>query len=264
MTKKGQTSEEASRSRRPSLQWLPVLLVPVIAYGQAGMDLFASLVPADNCKTRPMVLGIAGGSGSGKTTLADSIAKELGSEHVLQISHDNYYRDLSHMPVAERDLQNFDHPNALDTDLLVDHLKLLRNGSDVQMPSYVFASHTRAADSLHVRPRPIILVEGILIFQSPELRGQLDLRLFVDTEADTRFIRRLRRDVSERGRDVQSVIAQYEATVKPMHSQFVEPTKQFADLVLLDGVNAPAVDMLVGRLKAHVGEVQRSRGSPCS
>jgi len=251
-----------SRSALPILATLMFLVLglvlPHLSFGHAAVDVVQSSVPLPpqlsnlGGRLQPMIVGIAGGTGSGKTTLANAIFKEIGHDNVLHLSHDNYYRDLSHLPPKERDEQNFDHPRALETELLVQHLSLLRNGSSVPIPSYVFSSHTRAATSAESSPRPIIVVEGILIFDSAELRDLLDLKIFVDTEADTRFIRRLRRDVAERGRDMGSVIEQYETTVKPMHKQFVEPTKQFADFVLLEGVNAPALDMLVGRLKAYV------------
>eukprot|EP00933_Yihiella_yeosuensis_P081920 TRINITY_DN95610_c0_g1_i1.p1 TRINITY_DN95610_c0_g1~~TRINITY_DN95610_c0_g1_i1.p1 ORF type:complete len:300 (-),score=51.22 TRINITY_DN95610_c0_g1_i1:255-1154(-) len=199
-----------------------------------------------------MVVGVAGGTGSGKSTLAEAILNELGVENVLHISHDSYYRDLSHLPVTERCVQNFDHPRALETELLAEQLKSLRNNSEVMVPMYDFATHTRKANNVRSKAKPVILVEGILVFHSEAIRDQMDLKIFVDTEADTRFIRRLKRDVAERGRDMKSVISQYESTVKPMHNQFVEPSKQFADLVLLEGVNNAALQTVVSRLRAHL------------
>jgi len=199
---------------------------------------------------RPVVVGIAGGTGSGKTTVAAEIAQRLGEEHLLHLQHDSYYRSLpASMPLAERAKTNFDHPDALETSLLVQHLKLLLAGKAVRVPKYDFATHQRQGDEVK-EPAQIILVEGILIYSDEELRQMLDIKIFVDTESDVRFIRRLQRDISERGRDVNSVVDQYQQTVRPMHIQFVEPSKRHADLIIPTGYNSVALSMVVARLEA--------------
>ena len=172
----------------------------------------------------------------------------LGPQMVLHVAHDSYYKNLGGLPMEERGNQNFDHPDALETDLLVQHLVELRAGRAVDVPTYDFTTHTRTDDWLRCDAKPIIVVEGILLFTDPMLRELLDLRIFVDTPADIRFIRRLRRDVDERGRDMEGVIAQYQETVRPMHDMFVEPIKSHADMLIPNGVNAPTLDLLVGHL----------------
>lgn len=199
---------------------------------------------------RTIVIGVAGGTGSGKTTVANQILERVGAQHIAYIPHDAYYRDLSHLPPHLRAQINFDHPDALETELLVEHLRRLRSGQAVEIPVYDFTTHTRTAQTRRVGPAPVILVEGILIFAERELREQFDVKLYVDTDADIRFIRRLERDIIERGRTRESVIQQYLATVRPMHLEFVEPSKRYADVIIPEGgFNEVAMDMVVARIK---------------
>jgi len=195
---------------------------------------------------KPFVIGVAGGSGSGKTTVVSQIVKSLGDDQVSLIEHDKYYRDRGDLRLEERAALNYDHPDSLETDLLVQHVKALRAGSAVEVPLYDFARHAREEGTTTVLPRRAIIVEGILIFADPDLRKLLDVKVFVDADDDTRFIRRLQRDLSERGRTVSSVIDQYLGTVKPMHLEFVEPSKRYADVIIpLGGHNTVAIDMLL-------------------
>ena len=202
-------------------------------------------------RTPPLVIGIAGGSGSGKTTVAQALMKRVGPQHVAWMPHDAYYRDFSRLAPEERAQVNYDHPDALETSLLVDHVRALREGEAIERPIYDFTRHARLTETVRVEPRPIVLVEGILIFVEPELRRLLDIKIYVDTDADLRFIRRLLRDVEERGRTVESVIRQYLTTVRPMHLEFVEPSKRYADIIIPEGgFNTVALDMLTARLQA--------------
>ena len=194
------------------------------------------------------VIGIAGGSGSGKTTIAKAIYDEIGENNITYITHDNYYRDLSHLTAEERDLMNFDHPNSLETSLLVQHLQLLLNNQSVEIPQYNFSSHTRIASTITCQPRPIVLIDGILIFECEELSNLMDLKVYVDTDDDERFFRRIQRDSLERGRDFLGVANQYFTTVRPMHRQFVEPCKSKADIVIPHGLNEIALDLVVTKL----------------
>jgi uridine kinase len=199
----------------------------------------------------PVIIGVAGGTGSGKTTIARQILKLAGTEQISLIEHDAYYKDLSHMPPAERDLANFDHPDALENELLVEHLKELKAGQAVEIPIYDFTTHTRTGETQHLGPNRVVLIEGILIFADPALRELMDVKIFVDTDADIRFIRRLTRDLAERGRTLESVIHQYLATVRPMHEEFVEPSKRFADVIIPEGgFNQVAIDLIAARIKA--------------
>jgi uridine kinase len=194
----------------------------------------------------PVVIGVAGGSGSGKTTVVRRIVDALGDEAVTLLEHDSYYRDHSELRLEERATLNYDHPDSLDTNLLVGHLETLRRGQDVDVPVYDFTRYTRRTMTQRASARRVIIVEGILIFTDAALRAQMDVKVFVDTDDDTRFIRRLRRDVAERGRTMESVIEQYLATVKPMHLEFVEPSKRYADIIIPQGGhNAVAIDMLL-------------------
>jgi len=197
----------------------------------------------------PVVIGIAGGTGSGKTTVAQVILERVGAHHVTLVPQDAYYRDLSDLPPAQRALMNFDHPDALEMDLMVEHLRKLRNWEPIDMPVYDFTTHTRKSETRRVTPNPVIVVEGILVLADPRLRELMDVKLYVDTDADVRFIRRLKRDIAERGRTMESVIQQYLTTVRPMHLEFVEPTKRYADVIIPEGgFNQVAMDMVVARL----------------
>ena len=197
------------------------------------------------------VVGVAGGTGSGKTTVTDRIVESLPSDAVSKIQHDNYYCDRGDLSYEERCQLNFDHPDSLETALLVEHLKRLREGVAVDVPEYDFKTHRRAHATLHVEPNRVVVVEGILVFVEPRLREQLDLKLFVDTPADIRVFRRIRRDLEQRGRTFASVREQYYATVRPMHLQFVEPSKAYADLIIPEGGrNKVALDLILAKLRA--------------
>ena len=199
----------------------------------------------------PLVIGIAGGSGSGKTTVAQEILQRVGPSRIAFLQHDSYYKDLSGLPPAQKAEVNFDHPNSLETDLLTQHIAALRDGKPVEIPIYDFSTHSRTSQTYTVQPRKVIVVEGILIFTEPELRKLFDLKIFVDTDSDIRFIRRLERDITERGRTTESVIKQYQVTVRPMHMEFVEPSKRYADVIIPEGGhNAAALDMVVARIEA--------------
>ncbi len=198
-----------------------------------------------------LVIGIAGGSGSGKTTVAQEILQRVGPDRIAFLQHDSYYKDLSGLPPTQRAEVNFDHPNSLETDLLIEHIAALRDGKAVEVPIYDFSAHSRTARTFTVQPRRVILVEGILIFTEAALREMFDVKIFVDTDSDIRFIRRLERDIAERGRTTESVIKQYQATVRPMHLEFVEPSKRYADVIIPEGgFNTAALDMVVARVDA--------------
>jgi len=200
---------------------------------------------------RPVIIGIAGGSGSGKSTLLEKMIVALGSGCVTVIDHDAYYRDLSHLSLAERAEANFDHPNTLETDLLVRHLDALLDGLTVEKPIYDFELHTRSGNFEHLEPRPVIIVEGILVLTDPELVDRMDIKLYVDTEDDIRLARRIRRDINERGRTLDSVLDQYESTVRPMHIQFVEPSKRLADIIIpRGGHNTVALDLILTKIRS--------------
>jgi uridine kinase len=198
----------------------------------------------------PVVFGVAGGTGSGKTTVAHAILDQVGAEKIAFLPHDAYYRELSHLSEEERAKVNFDHPDSLETELLIHHVKELLAGRAIDLPVYDFTTHTRTGETIRVEPAPIILVEGILIFSDPELRDLMDIRIYVDADADLRFIRRMTRDVQERKRTVESVIDQYMTTVRPMHVEFVEPSKRYADVIVPEGgFNRVAMTMIGARLK---------------
>jgi uridine kinase len=199
----------------------------------------------------PVVVGVAGGTGSGKTTVAREILKRAGTRQIALIQHDAYYKDLSELLPAQRAMRNFDHPDALDNKLLITHLRELKAGQVIEMPIYDFTTHTRTGQTQCVEPHRVVLVEGILIFADAALRELMDVKIYVDTHADIRFIRRLQRDIAERGRTMESVIHQYLATVRPMHEQFVEPSKRYADIIIPEGgFNQVAMDMIAARIKA--------------
>lgn len=199
----------------------------------------------------PLVIGIAGGSGSGKTTIASAVIEGL-EDRVAVIAHDAYYRHRPDLSFEERAKVNYDHPDSLETELLVTHLKSLRSGETILRPVYDFARHLRSEETVKVSPARVIVVEGILVLAEPELRHDLDLKVFVDTEADLRLVRRIRRDISERGRTLESVIEQYFATVRPMHHEFVEPSRRHADLIIPEGFNPAAVAAVVELVKSRL------------
>lgn len=199
--------------------------------------------------SRPLVVGIAGGTGSGKTTVAHKLAAAMPPGRCVTIEHDAYYRNQAHLTFEERTQVNYDHPASLESSLLATHLRRLREGEAVDIPIYDFANHTRSAETRHILPAPLIIVEGILVFADAALREQMDIKIYVDTDADIRLIRRIRRDIEVRGRSFQSVRDQYYNTVRPMHIEYVEPTKRWADLIVPEGGdNHVALDVLLGRL----------------
>ena len=199
----------------------------------------------------PLVIGIAGGSGSGKTTVAQEILQRVGPDRIAYIQHDSYYKDLTGLPPAQRVEVNFDHPNSLETDLLTTHIEELKRGKTIEVPIYDFSSHSRTDKTFTVNPRGVIIVEGILIFVEANLRSLFDVKIYVDTDADVRLIRRMQRDITERGRTAESVIKQYQATVRPMHLEFVEPSKRYADVIIPEGgFNTAALDMVVARIES--------------
>ncbi len=199
----------------------------------------------------PLVIGIAGGSGSGKTTVAQAILNRVGPDRIAFLQHDSYYKDLQGLPPAQRAEVNFDHPHSLETELLIKHIQALRAGEPVQVPIYDFATDHRTARTFTVEPRGVVIVEGILIFVEAKLRKLFDVKIFVDTDPDVRLIRRLQRDITERGRTTESVIQQYMHTVRPMHLEFVEPSKRYADVIIPEGgFNTAALDMVVARIEA--------------
>jgi len=197
----------------------------------------------------PLTIGIAGGSGSGKTTVAQAILNRVGADRIAYLQHDSYYKDLTGLPPAQRVEINFDHPHSLETELLAKHILALQNMQAVRVPIYDFATDSRTDRTFTIEPRGVILIEGILILAEPELRKLFDVKIFVDTDADVRFIRRLQRDITERGRTTESVIQQYQSTVRPMHLEFVEPSKRYADVIIPEGgFNTAALDMVVARI----------------
>ena len=198
-------------------------------------------------------IGIAGGTGSGKTTLTEHLARRFGAD-ISVVHHDNYYK-RQNVPFEIRCLQNYDHPDAFDTDLMIEHLKALKAGQAIECPVYSYTDHNRTDETVTIRPTKVVIVEGILIFADKALRDLLDIKIFVETDADVRILRRALRDVEERGRSMQSVVQQYLTTVKPMHEQFVEPSRKFADIVVLEGGhNLVALDMIVQRIAGHIAE----------
>ncbi|MCS6806602.1 MAG: uridine kinase [Acidobacteriota bacterium] len=200
-----------------------------------------------------MIIGICGGTGSGKTTVTRKVLEAVGEDQVAYLQHDSYYRDLSHLPFEHRTKVNFDHPDALDTDLLIQHVEQLRQGQPVDQPIYDFTHHARLAAVRRILPKPVILIEGILIFENARLRSLMELKVFVDTADDLRFIRRLQRDIAERGRTPESVIQQYLETVRPMHLEFVEPSKRYADIIIPEGgQNLAGIDLLIQKVRSHL------------
>ncbi|QPC80983.1 uridine kinase [Phototrophicus methaneseepsis] len=205
--------------------------------------------------SRPVTIGVAGGTGSGKTTVSNQILERVGSKHIAYIPHDAYYKDLSDLPLEDRRRINYDHPDSLDTQLMIEHIRKLQNSLPAEIPVYDFTQHLRTEEVHLITPQPIILVEGILIFVEREVRDLLDIKIYVDTDADIRFIRRLKRDIEERGRSADSVINQYLTTVRPMHLKFVEPTKRYADVIIPEGgFNFVAIDMIADRIRSMVNQ----------
>jgi len=201
-------------------------------------------------KPPSLVIGIAGGTGSGKTTVANVILKRVGKERIAYLPHDAYYRELGDLPLEQKAAVNFDHPESLETELMIDHIKQLKNGNSIELPIYDFSTHSRTGKTIRVDPRRVIIVEGILIFAEPELRKLFDVMLFVDTDPDIRFIRRLTRDITERGRTTENVIHQYLTTVRPMHLEFVDPSKRYANVIIPEGgLNEVAMDMVIARIE---------------
>lgn len=200
-----------------------------------------------------MIIGICGGTGSGKTTIARRIMEAVKGESVILVEQDSYYRNLEDMPLDARRQTNFDHPDSIDSEMLVNHLKRLKGGQFIEMPIYDFKTHTRKPETEHIEPKSVVIVEGILIFSEPRILNLLDVKVFVDTPDDIRFIRRLQRDITERGRTAESVIAQYYATVRPMHFEFVEPSKRNADLIIPEGSNLDiGIEFICSKIREEV------------
>jgi uridine kinase len=208
-----------------------------------------------------MIIGICGGTGSGKTTVANRILQSVSADEVVFIQQDLYYRNLKDMPLDYRNAANFDHPDAIDNELLANHLRKLKAGEPVDLPIYDFRTHSRLPDTTPIQAKPIVIVEGILIFAEARLREQMDIKVFVDTPDDIRFIRRLKRDIAERGRTLDSVIEQYMATVRPMHMQFIEPSKRFADVIIPEGGhNLVSIDLISGKIREKLASALHSVG----
>ncbi|KAA3665350.1 MAG: uridine kinase [Chloroflexi bacterium] len=199
---------------------------------------------------KPIVFGVAGGTASGKTTVARAILEAVGASQIAYLPHDAYYKDMSHLSLEERSQLNFDHPNSLESKLMVKHIKRLLENKEVHVPVYDFTRHRRTEETVLVEPSPIVLVDGILIFTKRKLRELMDIKVYVDTDPDVRFIRRLQRDIQERGRSLDSVVSQYMDTVRPMHLKFVEPSKRYSDVIIPNGgLNRVAMEMVVSRLR---------------
>lgn len=198
-----------------------------------------------------LIIGVAGGTGSGKSTFTQNLKQAFGNCLTI-LYFDNYYINRSNIPEAERKNINYDCPEALDTNLLIEHVKQLKNGFAIDCPQYDFATHTRKVTPLHIEPSQILVVEGILTFYNPELRGLFDLKIFVDSDADERILRRTLRDIQSRGRKLEDIIIQYVSTVKPMHNLYVEPTKQFADIIITGGLNSTALDVIIAKLRMYL------------
>lgn len=203
-----------------------------------------------------LIIGVAGGTGSGKTTIANVILQRVGKESITYLQHDAYYRDLEDLPTDLKTSQNFDHPDSLETELMVNHILDLKNGNPVQIPVYDFSTHSRKKQTILIEPHPILIVEGILLFADKKLRELFDIKIFVDTDPDIRFIRRLQRDITERGRTTESVIQRYLSTVRPMHLDFVEPSKRYAHVIIPEGgFNEVAMDMVTARIEAMLSKL---------
>jgi len=209
---------------------------------------------------KPLIIGVSGGSGSGKTTVVKHILSAIGRENIQLIQHDSYYLDLSHLPLEERKKQNFDHPSSLETELMIRHVAALKSGYQVEVPVYDFTAHTRSDKSEKVTPKEIILLDGILIFAERQLRDQMDIKIFVDTDDDVRLLRRIRRDIMERRRDLEGVLSQYENFVRPMHLEFVEPSKRYADIIIpRGGENLVALDMVIATIRDKLVQIKKEK-----
>ncbi|KMK75750.1 uridine kinase [Alkalihalobacillus pseudalcaliphilus] len=205
--------------------------------------------------TKPIIIGVAGGTGSGKTTVAKEIFSQFNEKSIVLIEQDAYYRDQSHLDFEERLQTNYDHPLAFDNDLLINQLEMLVEGKSIQKPVYDYANHTRSDQTILIEPKDVIILEGILILEDQRLRDMMDIKLFVDTDADVRILRRLVRDINERGRSVESVVEQYTTIVRPMHLQFIEPTKRYADIIVPEGgQNRVAIDLMATKIRAIIEE----------
>jgi uridine kinase len=212
---------------------------------------------------KPFLIGIAGGTGSGKTTVARRIYESLHLDAAVFLDHDSYYKELGHLTLEERSRVNYDHPESLDTELFLEHLGELIAGRPIEKPVYDFTRHTRAAQTVRAEPRDVVLADGILLFTEPRVREMFDLKIFVDAEPDVRFIRRMRRDIEERGRALDTVIEQYLSTVRPMHFEFVEPTKRYADIILpRGGNNLPGIQVIAARIRERLAEKARAEAVP--
>jgi len=208
-------------------------------------------------KPQSLVIGIAGGTGSGKTTVANVILERVGKNHIAYLPHDAYYRELNELPPDQKAAVNFDHPDSLETELMIEHINKLNDGQFIELPIYDFSTHSRTGKTIRVNPQRVIIVEGILIFAIPELRKLFDVKIFVDTNADVRFIRRLQRDINERGRTTEMVIHQYMTTVRPMHLEFAEPSKRYANIIIPEGgLNAVAMDMVIARIELLLNKTE--------
>ncbi len=205
----------------------------------------------------PFVIGVAGGSGSGKSTVTQQVLAAFGADLVSVVMQDDYYRDQSDLTPEVRRKQNYDHPNAFDWPLLVEHVQALRKGEAIAMPEYDFTIDNRSNNTIPVEPAPVIVIEGLFALYDADLRDMMSLKIFVDTASDVRFIRRMQRDINERGRTVESIVSQYLETVRPMHKQFIEPTKRHADVILPHGANGPAVDVITTKVASVIGQLQR-------
>lgn len=208
----------------------------------------------------PMIIGIGGGTGSGKTTVAKKITASIGIDNAVTLQQDAYYRNLADMPLDRRHKANFDHPSAFDNELLLNHLENLRAGESIQRPIYDYVTHSRKPDSVRIDPLPVIVVEGILVFFDFRMRQLMDLKIFVDCDADIRFVRRLKRDMHDRGRSVESVVEQYMSTVRPMHQKFVEPSRHYADIILAgDGSNNADIESITGRILSFLATLSQNQ-----
>jgi uridine kinase len=208
-------------------------------------------------KNKPFVIGVAGGSGSGKSTVTREVLASIGPEMVSVVMQDDYYLDQTHMSPEDRRKTNYDHPHAFDWPLMVQHVRALRSGETIEMPVYDFAADNRSSKTITVKPAPVIVIEGLFALFDADLRKMMSLKIFVDTAPDVRFIRRLQRDMAERARSAESVIAQYMETVRPMHKQFIEPTKRHADVILPHGANGPAVDIITTKVINVIRDLER-------